>query len=408
MSTVHRDEDLASPGTDAEAAVRDRYAAASQAVEPALCCPIDYDPRYLKVLPQEILDRDYGCGDPSQHVRAGDVVVDLGSGGGKICYIASQVVGPTGRVIGVDMTDDMLDLARRYRGEVAERIGWDNVTFHKGRIQDLRTDLDLVEARLADRPIRGANDLLELDACKRAHFSEQPMIADDSVDVVVSNCVLNLVDPADKAAMFREIFRVLKRGGRAAISDIVSDETVPKHLAADPDLWSGCISGAMREDEFLAAFEEAGFHGVEITTWSDEPWQTVEGIEFRSVTVVAWKGKQGACWDCNQAVMYRGPYRSVLDDDGHCYPRGVRVAVCEKTFGLLRSGPYADHFAFIEPNEPIAVEDAEPFPCSPSDHAATAATWESLGARTARRSPRASKGEAYDLTSESCGPEGCC
>ena len=402
MSTLHRDEDRAAPAADSEVAVRDRYAAASQAVEPALCCPIDYDPQYLRALPQEILDRDYGCGDPSTHVREGDVVLDLGSGGGKICYIASQVVGPTGRVIGVDMTDDMLELARRYRGEVAERIGWDNVVFHKGRIQDLRIDLDVVEARLGEQPVTDANGLLELDAWKRARFAEQPMIADGSVDVVVSNCVLNLVEPDARAAMFQEIFRVLKKGGRAAISDIISDEPVPKHLRDDPHLWSGCISGAMSEGEFLAAFEAAGFHGLEITSWTDEAWQTVEGIEFRSVTVVAWKGKQGACWDCNQAVIYKGPYKSVLDDDGHTYPRGVRVAVCDKTFNVLRAGPYAEQFAFVEPIDRIAVEDAEPFPCAPVGPGAGSSP------APLRRSPRATKGESYALTSEGCGPDGCC
>ncbi len=337
--------------------VQERYAAASRASEPALCCPIDYDPRYLKALPEEVLERDYGCGDPSRYVREGDVVLDLGSGGGKICFIASQIVGPRGRVIGVDMTDDMLDLARRNAPLVAERIGWANVEFFKGRIQDLS------------------------------------MIADGTVDVVVSNCVLNLVDPADKPRMFAEIFRVLKKGGRAAISDIVSDEDVPPHLQADSELWSGCVSGALREDAMFAAFEDAGFHGMEYAAWNEEPWQTVEGIEFRSVTVLAHKGKQGACWDHNQAVIYKGPFKNVLDDDGHRYPRGERVAVCAKTFQLLKSGPYADRFVFVDPVTEVAAEDAVPFPCSED---------------TLLRPPRATKGEDYALTTEACEGASCC
>ena len=92
--------------------VQERYAAGAQAVEAALCCPVDYNPQYLKIIPQDVLDRDYGCGDPSRYLREGETVLDLGSGGGKICFIASQIVGPEGKVIGVDMTDDMLDLAR--------------------------------------------------------------------------------------------------------------------------------------------------------------------------------------------------------------------------------------------------------------------------------------------------------
>lgn len=90
-----------------EAAVRDRYSAAALEREVALCCPVDYAPEYLKAIPQEVLDRDYGCGDPSRYVRSGDTVLDLGSGGGKIGFIAAQVAGPTGAVIGVDMNEDM-------------------------------------------------------------------------------------------------------------------------------------------------------------------------------------------------------------------------------------------------------------------------------------------------------------
>ena len=353
MSTVHRDQDVTNP----ESAVRERYAAASREAEPALCCPINYDPKYLKVLPEEVLDRDYGCGDPSKYVTEGDVVHDLGSGGGKICFIASQIVGPTGKVIGIDMTDDMLDLARRNAPIVAERIGWDNVTFHKGHIQDLS------------------------------------MVEDNSIDVVVSNCVLNLVDPVAKPQMFREIFRVLKKGGKAAISDIVADEAVPPHLQNDPRLWSGCISGALTETGFVGAFERSGFHGITIDTFGLEPWQTVEGIEFRSVTVLAWKGKQGECWDHNQAVIYRGPFKNVLDDDGHRYPRGERVAVCDKTYRLLQAGPYADSFVFVDPLTAVSTEDATPFPCSED---------------TLLRPPRATKGEDYALTIDVCEGTACC
>jgi SAM-dependent methyltransferase len=106
--------------TSAESATRERYAAAAAETEPALCCPVDYDPEYLKAIPAEVIEKDYGCGDPSKHLRPGETVLDLGSGTGKICFIASQVVGPEGKVIGVDMTDDMLEVARRNAPVVAE------------------------------------------------------------------------------------------------------------------------------------------------------------------------------------------------------------------------------------------------------------------------------------------------
>lgn len=249
---------------DVENAVRTRYGAASHEKEEALCCPVEYDPKYLKILPAEIVERDYGCGDPSSFVNAGETVLDLGSGGGKICYIAAQIVGEKGRVIGVDTNTKMLALAGKYREEMASRIGYANVDFHYGRIQDLKLDLEVVDEYLADNAIRTAEDLTRFDLFLEKARSEMPMIADESVDVILSNCVLNLVKPEDKEQMFREMFRVLKRGGRVAISDIVSDEDVPIHLQADSELWSGCISGAFREDLFIEAFENAGFYGIEI------------------------------------------------------------------------------------------------------------------------------------------------
>ena len=120
-----------------ESSVKEVYAVGAQGRVDELCCPVEYDPIYLESIPDEVVRRDYGCGDPSRYVREGEVVVDLGSGTGKICFIASQMVGPNGRVIGVDMTPEMLDVARRNAPVVAERIGYANVEFRRARIQDL-------------------------------------------------------------------------------------------------------------------------------------------------------------------------------------------------------------------------------------------------------------------------------
>jgi SAM-dependent methyltransferase len=295
------------------------------------------------------------------------------------------------------MNDDMLDLARRSAPVVARNVGYANVTFGKGRIQDLALDLDRLDAYLASHPVRSLADLDRLDAETARLCAEHPLVSDGSVDVVVSNCVLNLVKPADKARLFGELFRVLKRGGRVVISDIVSDEDVPLDLQRDSDLWSGCISGAFREDRFLEAFEEAGFHGISVLARGVDPWRTVQGIEFRSVTVAAWKGKQGPCFDHKQAVIYRGPFREVVDDDGHVLRRGVRTAVCEKTFRILSNEPYRAHMDFVEPLVPVEAADARPFPCA-------------QGALL--RSPKETKGEGYDATTEAapivCTPGGDC
>jgi len=345
-------------------AVRDRYAAGARDTVPELCCPVEYDASLLEVLPAEIIERDYGCGDPSRFVRRGDRVLDLGSGAGKICFMASQLAGPEGSVVGVDATADMLALARRHAPEIAARIGWDNVTFRHGHIQDLRLDRDRLAAWLEGRPVRGLEDLEALRAEERRLREREPMVADGSIDLVLSNCVLNLVDNADKERLFREIHRVLARGGRCAISDIVSDEDVPAHLQADPELWSGCISGAMREDRFLAAFADAGLYGIEIATRQAEPWAIVEGIEFRSMTVVAHKGKEGPCMEHNEAVVYNGPWSQVTDDDGHVLRRGERLAVCRKTFGILTSEPYADSITPVPPLVEVPESEARPFSCN--------------------------------------------
>src|SRR4026209_2370534 len=135
-----------------ERAVRDRYSGAEQARVDALCCPVEYNKEYLKVIPAEVIERDYGCGDPSRYLQAGETVLDLGSGTGKICFIAAQVVGPKGKVIGVDMNDDMLAIARKHQRAVAERLGYANTEFRKGRIQDLALDLELLDRQLKDSP----------------------------------------------------------------------------------------------------------------------------------------------------------------------------------------------------------------------------------------------------------------
>jgi SAM-dependent methyltransferase len=386
---AHRDT------VDPEGAVLDRYSRGARTQEAALCCAVSYDPRYLEVLPAEIVDRDYGCGDPTVHVREGDVVLDLGSGTGKACWIAAQIAGPNGRVIGVDMNPEMLALARRHQPEIARRIGYDNVSFHRAMIQDLKLDLDVLERELGAEPVRDADGWLALRRLEDRLRREAPMIGDNSVDVVVSNCVLNLVRAEDKPLLFTEIHRVVRNGGRVAISDIVSDEDIPCHLQDDPELWSGCISGAMREDRFVQAFVDAGFHGVRIAARDEQPWRTVAGIEFRSVTIEAFKGDAGPGLERNQAVVYRGPFSRVYDEDGRAFFRGERMAVSDRTFDLLMREPYAGSFLPIEPREAVPPEAVEPF----------------VLRGTARRHPRDTKGccRGDDTDSGSaCGSSGGC
>jgi ubiquinone/menaquinone biosynthesis C-methylase UbiE len=367
-----------------ETVVRQRYAAGAKQRADKLCCPVEYESEYLKIIPREVIERDYGCGDPTRYLREGEVVVDLGSGTGKICFIAAQIVGPKGKVIGVDMTDEMLEVARRNAPIVTQRIGYGNVEFRKGRIQDLALDLELLDRKLKRSPITDAASFLAADELAEELRVKHPLVASDSIDAVVSNCVLNLVEPKSKRQLFEEIFRVLKKGGRAVVSDIVSDEEVPEEMQNDPELWSGCISGALTEEGFLAAFETAGFYGIQILKRDAKPWRTVQGIEFRSVTIGAFKGKQGECFERNQAVIYRGPFKEVLDDDNHRMERGKRYAVCDKTYNLYKKAPYREFFEFVDPIVEIPLAEAKPFNCS----------------RTSLRHPKETKGQDYNATTE--------
>ena len=179
-------------------------------------------------------DLGLGCGLPTEHahIKAGDTVVDLGSGAGNDCFVARSLVGESGQVIGVDMTPAMIDKARQN----AKKLGYDNVTFHYGEIEDI--------------PLN-----------------------DSTADVVVSNCVLNLVP--DKAQAFRETYRILKPGGHFSISDVVLRGELPEELRESAELYAGCVAGALPQEEYLRAVEQAGFQNIRIQkehriTLSDE------------------------------------------------------------------------------------------------------------------------------------------
>ncbi len=336
---------------DVKSSVLERYSEGAKSQQADLCCPVDYNTELLKILPKEILERDYGCGDPSRYVRKGDTVLDLGSGGGKICYIAAQLVGDSGHVIGLDMNHDMLSLAQKYKAEMADKIGSDRVSFYYGHIQDLALDLNAADTYLKKHPIKNKGDLEKFDAWQLKQKKTQPLIADNSIDLIVSNCVLNLVDDTQKLQLINEIFRVLKPGGRVAISDIISDEFVPDEMKADPELWSGCISGVFQEKEFIQKFIDAGFYSVAYDKWDDTPWKTINDIEFRSVTLTAIKAEQTVAMDEGHTVMYKGPYTSVTDDKGYVFDRGDRTAVSNIHFNALRNSALATDFVFIAPQK---------------------------------------------------------
>lgn len=194
------------------------------------CTPADTIPaqalttlRDNTIIPNEIVQMSLGCGTPLElaQLRAGETVLDLGSGSGLDCFFAARLVGSTGRVIGVDMTPEMLQLAR----ENQQKVGLTTVEFRQGYLEALPVD-------------------------------------DASVDVIISNCVINL--SVDKDAVFREAIRVLKAKGRVAFSDILARRALPQGLRKNMEAWSECVAGAISRDEYVAKMERAGFREIRV------------------------------------------------------------------------------------------------------------------------------------------------
>jgi SAM-dependent methyltransferase len=295
------------------AKVREFYGAAAETPQAELCCPTKYDDTAVAHIPQDVLDRFYGCGSPmtTAGIREGETVVDLGSGAGIDVFIAAKFVGATGRAIGVDMTDRMLHVARENQPRVAESLGYDVVEFREG-------------------------------------FLEQIPVETKSVDLVTSNCVVNL--SPDKPRVFEEVWRILKDHGRIVVSDIVSETDVPPHLKVNPQLWGECLVGALTQEEFLAALERAGFYGLEILKRTY--WKDVEGYPFFSVTVRGYKfEKTAGCVFQGHRAVYLGPGKAMVDEEGHLFPRNVPYEICTDTVAKLSNPPYRGQFAILEPGE---------------------------------------------------------
>ena len=290
--------------------VREFYGDAAEQPQPELCCPVQPDAEDLAHIPPEVVERFYGCGSPvtAAVLAPGESMVDLGSGAGIDCFIAAKKVGPEGRIYGIDMTDQMLQVARDCQPRVADALGYDAVEFRKGYLEQIPLDAGVA-------------------------------------DVVTSNCVINL--SPDKPRVLREIWRVLKDHGRMVVADIVSDREVPPRMRADGQLWGECISGALTEETFLGALERSGFYGVSILKKSF--WKEVEGCTFSSVTVRGYKfEKKAGCRFIGQYAVYLGPQKAVVDEEGHLFPRGTPVEVCTDTASKLSNPPYAGSFAIVD------------------------------------------------------------
>lgn len=293
------------------------------------CCTDSSLPAFLKPvlgkIHDEVMTRYYGCGLIVPAALNGMCILDLGCGAGRDVYALSALVGETGSVVGVDMTDEQLAVANRHRDYHAEQFGFQqsNVTFLKGYIEKL-DELDL---------------------------------ADNSIDIIVSNCVINL--SPDKESVLKQAHRLLKPGGEMYFSDVYCDRRVPSHLVADPVLYGECLSGALYWNDFQNLAKRCGFADPRLV--DDRPItlanpvieEKIGHIRFFSATYRLFKidGLEPACEDYGQAVIYKGtlPYHAeqfVLDKH-HLIRRGKVFPVCGNTYRMLHETRFRDHFEFI-------------------------------------------------------------
>lgn len=320
----------------------------------ACCCDADSVPievkEALKLIHHEITDRFYGCGSPIPPVLEGMTVLDLGCGTGRDAYILSKLVGESGHVIGVDMTDEQLETARKHISYHTESFGYKkaNIEFRQGFIED----------------ISGLG------------------IADDSVDIVISNCVINL--SPDKERVFSEIFRVLKPGGELYFSDVFADRRISKELRDDPVLHGECLSGALYIEDFRRMLARVGCPDYRktseavITIDNPEIEQRIGFARFDSVTVRAFKlaALEDICEDFGQSATYNGtiaghPHHFDLDDH-HRFVTGKPMLVCGNTAAMVQETRFGKHFSVTgDRSTHFGAFDCAPAPASGSESPAS-------------------------------------
>ncbi len=290
------------------------------------CCTSDAVPethrKILAEIPSEILEKFYGCGSPIPVDAEGQVILDLGCGTGRDAYLMASLIGPKGKVIGIDMTPEQLEVANKYVASQTKKWGLSskNLEFRLGYLEDLST----------------------------------AGIADESIDILVSNCVLNL--SMDKEAAFEEIFRVLKPGGELYFSDVFADRRIPRHLQNDSILRGECLSGAMYWEDFRRLLRNVGCLDYRLVSkrkmmvGNPELATKIGMVPFYSATIRAFKlaGLEDQCEDYGQTATYLGtlpdsPHAFILDDH-HTFPTGKPLLICGNTASMIADTRFGKHF----------------------------------------------------------------
>ncbi|MDP3848049.1 MAG: methyltransferase domain-containing protein [Pseudomonas sp.] len=299
----------------------------SDDLKTSACCDASNMPQWLKPLlskvHEQVSARYYGCGLVAPALLEGARVLDLGSGSGRDCYLLAQLVGAKGRVVGVDMTVEQLEVARAYLAYHAEQFGYANVEFHQGYIENL--------------------DALGF--------------ADESFDVIISNCVINL--SPDKDSVLREAYRLLKKGGELYFSDVYADRRLPAALREDEVLYGECLGGALYWNDFHNLAKRHGFadprlvEDLPISISDPRIAAKLGNARFYSATYRLFKldDLEPACEDHGQAVIYNGgianaEHRFVLDKHHHI-ETGRVFPVCGNTWRMLHGSRFAPYFTFI-------------------------------------------------------------
>ncbi|OWP63544.1 methyltransferase type 11 [Hymenobacter amundsenii] len=318
------------------------------------CCTDDIPAEHKRILAQlepEVLEKYYGCGVAVPPAVEGCTVLDLGSGSGRDVYLLSKLVGEQGHVIGLDMTEQQLDVARRHIGAHTERFGYaaPNVEFRHGYIEDLQA----------------------------------AGLADNSVDIVVSNCVINL--STDKEATYREIFRVLKPGGEMHIADVFADRRIPASLRQDPVLYGECLSGALYIDDFRRLLHDVGVRDYRLTSsrrltiGNPEIEAKVGNIKFYSLTVRAFKlDLEDRCEDYGQVATYLGTLPGLPNafelDDHHRLETNRPMLVCGNTAAMLTDTRYGAYFRVTgDKTHHFGLFDCAPVPAAAGSSSSDAA-----------------------------------